>query len=152
MIDPFEALIALALNDTGLAGQVEGRIAVQHRYGQDAGAPDEGVPGDWPLGAKSLIFSPTAANPQLYVQVQRVRAACRCYGMTPVDCMDVFRALVDMTRFNGKRVVNTSEGRALVYWANLLTQPQLIVDDELVWEMPYFSVVLEAEIAEEAVP
>lgn len=158
MIDPFEAVIALASLDTGIGEQVGGQVALQHRYGQD-GVSTGSTSGDWPLGSKGLVMTPTPAVPQLYVGVQRVRAAVRCYGQTPVDCADVFRALVAWSRFNGKRVVeqvsinSTGEkGNALVYWTNLVTSPQLIVDDELVTEMPYFSVVLEAEVAEDDVP
>jgi hypothetical protein len=142
-VDPYEALVNLAAADTaGIAAAVGSQVALQHRYGQDSG--------DWPMRSSSLIIGPGAGVPELYVEVQGVIAEARCYGDTPADCALVHKALVGWTRHNGRREIAVTGGTALVYFVVVLTQPALFYD-EMLNDMPYFLVLLQASVAEELV-
>lgn len=148
-IDPYEALVALALADSDIAAQVGTQVDIWHHYGQDAG--------DWPLTSKSLVFVPSGGemdrdNPW-FVPLFEVR----CYGDSPFDCGQVWRALVAWTvEHNERRTVTVTEGKALVQY--ILPQPgqgmpRLLFDEDVRPNggMPFYSVLMQAEVANQTV-
>lgn len=141
-VDPLEAILNLCKNDSGLYDITSGQIDNQHHYGQDAG--------DWALDSNALVLTPTGGPPQLYVQVQKVQLEARCYGNTPYDAGKVYRYLQAVTRSDQRRTVQVTEGTALVYYFVPRGQMRLDYDEEVrpLGGMPFYSVQLEAEVAE----
>lgn len=149
-IDPFEALIKLALLDYGLTNIVGERVDIWHHYGQDFG--------DWSLSSQSLIFVPAGGPTTPGSIVETVQVEARCYGDSPADCGALWMALRRWSSghneyLGGRREVETSWGAALVYNVIPLTQPRLLFDEDIKPNggMPFFSILLETSIANAAV-
>lgn len=142
-IDAIEAIVTLAAADTDLAAETNNQIAAQHRYGQDTG--------DWPVGSKAAVFVPSATESLIHVQVQRQRFEVLCYGPTFADAGRVWQKVNALCRFNGKRVVTTGDGDALIYYLVVRVQPQPDTDDDLPRPTPLYRVIVEAEVAEQPV-
>jgi len=142
-VDPFEALVTLAQQNSGLADETGGRIDVMHHYGQDAG--------DWPLDAKSLVLTPVSGVPPILDDtVQRVGLEARCYGDTPFDAGRVYMRLVDWLRTAERVTVDVTGGTALVYYVIQTSSQRLALDDEVRpgGGMPFYGIPLRAEISE----
>lgn len=140
-VDPYEAVIALAMADSALYSRVAGRIAQQHRYGQGST--------DWPLDAGALVMLPAAGAPHLSAAVQRFQLEARCYADTPYKAGQIWRDLVAFSRVNDRRVATVSEGSALVYYVVIRAEPRLIIDDEIRPRgMPAYLALLEAAVSE----
>ena len=145
MIDPYEALVTLARADAGLTAVVGDRIDVWHRYGQDFA--------DWSQTVQSLLFVASGGELNKDDGYMRPVIECRCYGDTPFECGEVWKALVAFTvEHNERRTVVTSSGKALV--ADFLPRtgegmPQLLFDEDVRPRggMPYYSVFMQATIA-----
>lgn len=146
--DPFEAVIALAAADAGLAAITGGRVDMLHRYGQDVN--------DWPLNAQALTLTPaTGAVPELNDPVQNLALAARCYGDTPLEAGQVYMKLVDWLRASAiKRTVAVTGGTALVYFVQPVSSPALGLDDEIRpgGGMPFLGIQLQAQVSELFVP
>lgn len=145
-VDPYEAIIKLALADDGLTAVVGTRIDIWHHYGQDAG--------DWNLKLQSLIFVPAGGPVVPDRETRRPNIEARCYGDTPYECGQVYRKLVDFTEgHNERRVVQVAEGNALVYYILPVQEPILQFDEDIRPNggMPYFAVQLQAEVANRTV-
>jgi hypothetical protein len=148
-IDPYEALVALAAADAGLVAQCGAQIDIWHHYGQDVG--------DWPLTSKSLVFVPTGGELDADSPFARPSFEVRCYGDSPYDCGQVWRALVAWTvEHNERRTVTVTEGKALVQFVLPLPgegMPRLLFDEDIRPNggMPYYSVLMRAEVANQVV-
>lgn len=142
-IDAIEAVVTLAEADSALDTETGSQIAVQHRYGQDGG--------DWVPGSKAAVFAPLAAAPHIHLQVQRQRFEVHCYGPTFAEAGRVWQRVNALCRFNGKRVVATGDGDALIYYLVVRVQPHADVDDELPRPTPVYRAIVEAEVAEQAI-
>lgn len=141
-VDPYEAVLELAQADTGLIAVVSTRIDMQHRYGQDTD--------DWDLDARSLTLTPVGGAPEWDDQVQRIQIEARCYGDTPADAGDVYRALVGFCRAKEGEKIAVTGGSALIYFVLPVSAPRLILENEIRPQggMPYYLVLLQAEVAE----
>jgi hypothetical protein len=142
-VDALEAVLAHARADDGIMAQVDGRLAVQHRYGQDAD--------DWPLDAKSLILRPAAGLPQLYLASSRHQLEGRCYGRTGLQAWEVWQEVDAWLDSTTKATAETEQGTALIYYVIPVSQPTLLMDEELERPMPFYSIFLEADVAKETV-
>lgn len=127
-VDPYEALLNLALGDTRLTDVVGTQIDMRHHYGQDS---EDGY-ADWDPTSQALTFTPVGGlRPDWYDQVQRVQIEARCYGDTELEATAVYRALIDFSRMNEKAVIAVTGGEALVYVIYPIGSPQLIVEPEV---------------------
>jgi len=102
VVDPLEAVIALARADSALSTAVGARIDNRHHYGQSGS--------DWTLDAKSLVLNALSGVPQLYVNVQKPQIEARIYGDTFYDAGRVYNKLVDFMRVNERRTVAVTGG------------------------------------------
>lgn len=143
MVDPYEAVIALAKDDPDLYAICSGQIAMEHKYGQDTG--------EWDQESNSLIFRPIGGLPDIYIGMQRVQIEAYCYGDTPHDCSEVYDKLIAFTR-QPRRTVGVTEGIALVHYVLTRANARLINDEEIrPHGMPVYLVLIEAAVAEDLV-
>lgn len=146
-LDPYEILVTAARDDGDIFAAVGTRCDLWHQYGGD--------PGDWSLTASSLIFVPSggAMNQDTVSLTPQVEA--RCYGDSPFACGQVWLALLKFSSKHNpaRRVVTVTNGDGLLYRVNVLTQPQLLFDEDIRPNggMPFYSVQCEFEAAGEAV-
>lgn len=148
-IDPYEAIITLALANADLAAECGTQMDIWHHYGQDVG--------DWSLSSKSLVVVPAGGELDVDVPFSRPLFEVRCYGDSPFDCGQVWRALVAFTvEHNERRTVAVTEGTALVQY--ILPQvgqgmPRLLFDEDIRPNggMPFYSVLMRAEVANQTV-
>lgn len=140
-VDPYEALIKLALSDDGIVDAVDVRVDIWHHYGQDSG--------DWSLAASSLIFVPAGGPMNQDDNVQDIRVEARCYGDSPYACNLVWKAVLAWSRnLNERRVQAVTEGSALIYYVLPLEHPRLFFDEDIRPNggMPYFAIPIQAKI------
>jgi len=143
IVDPYEAVIKLAQADYRLAELTGNQIAQRHQYGQDSG--------EWSQESASLIFRPVGGPPDLYIGQQRIQVEAHCYADTPIECGEIVRALIEWTR-QPRRVIEVTEGDALVYYIVPRANARLLMDTEIRPQgMPDYMVLLEAAISEETV-
>ena len=146
-VDALDALIHLALADSGLSSLLSNRIADRHRYGQDTG--------DWPQDAQALTLSPVpGAVPDVDCGTQVMQVDARCYGDTFFAAGEVYKKLVDFTRHDARRVVTVPDvGEALIYNVTLNGTPRKEMLDEVRPNggMPAFIVNLICRVAEQTV-
>ena len=143
-IDPIEAVIELARTDTTLIAEVSTQIDVWHRYGQDSG--------DWPLNSKSLVFVPSGGEQDRHNPWARPVFAVRCYGDSPFDCGQVWKALNDFTFNQPRRNVTTGDGKALISYVLPVPgggMPTLLFDEDVRPNggMPFYQVEIVAEVS-----
>lgn len=151
-IDPYEALITLALADSGLTSLVSTRIDVWHHYGQDSG--------DWGQTAQSLVLRPF--DGEFHTDDQADTAWCRpliearCYGDSPYDCGQVWQKLMSLCSRAYRQTVTVNSQTALINY--FLPQPgggmpRLGFDEDVRPNggMPFYSVILAAEVSAESV-
>jgi len=142
-VDPYEAVIKLAQADYNLADVTGNQIAQRHRYGQDSS--------EWDLDSAALVFRPVGGPPDLHLGQQRVQIEAHCYADTPIECGEIVRALIEWTR-QPRRVVEVTEGDALVYYVLPRANARLLMDDEIRPQgMPDYMVLLESAVAEQTV-
>lgn len=160
-VDPYEAVITLARREPSIkalcdvshsvtGAYLRTQVDMRHCYGQD---DHDLATGDWRQDSQGLTFTPVGGSPQLDVRVEAVAFEARCYGDTPNEAWAVYRALMEMTRYNERRVVPITAGNALVYWVRPLGGPRLVVEDEIrpSGGMPCWAVQLKAEVSGELV-
>jgi hypothetical protein len=119
MIDPLEAAIKFLTARTELSG-LSGRIASKHKYGEE-----------WTTAQSSLVVILDDSNPNLYVQMHDVRLEVWSLAPTDAAAMDIWMALVGISRANERVVVVTSGGDALVYSFTPESGPSYLPDKEL---------------------
>lgn len=119
MIDPIEALIAAMAQDADLNALVDGQIAERYKFGDG-----------WNIPSKAIQVQLSDGEPDMYCQWQRPRIEVRCYGETRPEAMAVYRALVTFSRHTHREVVETSQGKALVYYFLMDSGPSLLVEDD----------------------
>ena len=140
-VDPYEAVIKLAQADYALSDVTSNQIAQRHRYGQDSS--------EWDLDSQALVFRPVGGLPDLYVSQQRVQIEAHCYADTPLECGEIVTALIEWTR-QPRRVVNVTNGQAMVYYVLPRANARLLMDDEIRPQgMPDYMVLLEAAVSED---
>lgn len=122
MIDPIEALLALARADAGLQDVVDDRIAGEQRFGKD--------PGDWSVDDPALTLNWDSGPVELYVNVQTPHVEARCFGRSFAEAAKVYKALVSFTRALNRETVETSSGKGLVYYANITSSPGRLIDPD----------------------
>lgn len=142
MIDPLEAVIALAENDADLRQLTEGRVAARHRFGESDRA--------WPLQSKALQLRYDGGTPDLYTPRQMVRLEARCFGESQSAASQVYGSLVALTRNADRKVIQTGEGKALVYWLLMASGPSFLQDPDT--QMPFILVFLDAAVSEQDIP
>lgn len=143
-IDPYEAIVLVARANSSLSTLLGTQIDIWHRYGQDSG--------DWVLGSQSLIFVPSGGDAERDVNVSNPILNARCYGDTPFECGQVWKALNDFVFNQPKRTVVTSNGKALVYYVLPVEgggMPTLLFDEDIRPNggMPFYEVALQASVS-----
>ena len=112
VIDPLEAMLALARADTGLASVTSNQIARKHKF--KAGAQSQS---SWKTPSKALVIRYDVGGQQdIYVSDQCVRLAAECYGEDESQAGLVYTGLIALFRVDDRRVVTTRNGQALIYW------------------------------------
>ena len=160
-VDPYEALINMARVDPSIAPVcnafdpetgvfLQSQVDMRHHYGQENDIYD-GV--RWEQDSQGLTFTPSGGSPELYVRVHAVTLEARCYGDTNKEAWEVYKALMEMCRVNGQRVIPVAGGNALVYWVKPLGGPRLFVEPEVrpSGGMPCWVAQLKAQVSEELV-
>jgi hypothetical protein len=138
MIDPLETVIAALALDVPLADLVGGRIAAKHRYGAS-----------WTVGQAGLAVYLSGGTPDLYRGQQEVRLELRAYAGSQVVAMRIWQRLVRISRELNRQVVNTANGKALLYALYQASGPSLLFDPDL--GMDFALAFFEAHVSEEAV-
>lgn len=148
-VDPYEAIVLLALTDSDLQGEVSNRIDVWHHYGQEAN--------NWNAAAgeadKSLVFVPSGGELNLDVGFSKPTFEARCYADTPFECGEIWKALVAFTvEHNEARTVSVTQGTALVKFvlpASGQGMPGLRFDEDVRPNggLPFYSILLQAEVS-----
>lgn len=138
MIDPVEALLKLARADAGLIEVVDDRIAGEHRFGKGDG--------EWSIDQPALTLNWDGGVTEMYVEVQTPRIEARCYGKSFAEAAKVYAPLVSFSRSLNRELVETSAGRALVYYANITQSPGRLIDPDA--EVPLLLCFIEAAVAE----
>lgn len=134
VIDPLETVITWL--ETALTS-VSGRVAGKHRYG--AG---------WTETQTGVSVHLDGGTPELYAPVAVPRFEVRIYADDQVKLMDVYRALVALSRANGRLAVVTTKGTALVHYFLPASGLSMPYDETL--RMDVGVCFFEAMIAEEA--
>ena len=160
-VDPYEAVIELARGDPSIkavcdvfdaetGAYLRTQVDMRHHYGQEHDSYDGPR---WEHDSQGLTFTPSGGSPELYVRVHAITLEARCYGDTNVEAWAVYKALMEMCRVNGRRVVPITAGNALVYWVKPLIGPRLIIESEIrpSGGMPCWVAQLKAEVSEELV-
>ena len=164
-VDPYEALVNLARVDPSIApicnvynpappigdgAFLRHQVDMRHHYGQEHASYDGPR---WEQDSQGLTFTPSGGSPELYVRVHAVTFEARCYGDTNKEAWAVYKALMEMCRVNGQRVIPIAAGNALVYWVKPLIGPRLIVEPEVrpSGGMPCWVAQLKAEVSEDLV-
>ncbi len=119
MIDALEAVIAYLKVDADMALLVEGHIAAKHQFGSG-----------WTIPSKALQVRYDGGRPDLYTQRQVVRLEVRCYGEEQYQAARVFRQLVATSRNADRKVIETSDGDALIYWLLMASGPTFVIDPD----------------------
>lgn len=115
MIDPVETVIAYLHLDGPLAEIVSSRVANKHRYGDTTQG--------WTHGQAAIAVRQEAGAPDLYRPVVVARLEIRCYANSPHEAMAIWLRLGDIARETERVVVQTTEGRAMLYY--LVARPAL---------------------------
>jgi hypothetical protein len=102
VIDPLETVITWL--EAALTG-VSGRVASKHRYG--AG---------WSESQTGVSVHLDGGTPEIYAPVAMTRLEVRIYADDQVKVMDVYRALVALSRGSARFAVVTTKGSALVHY------------------------------------
>ena len=146
MIDPLAAIIALLVSDADLALLIEGRVAEKHKYA----LPETDVL-RWPNPSKALTVQDAGGGTtDLDTPRQLPMLDARCYGESEYEAKRVYRALISITRQYERAVVETGDGKALIYY--LLPNGQPRADYDAALEIDSLIVPLRAAVAEESVP
>ena len=119
MIDPLEAAIQFLLSRAELSG-LGSRIAAKHKYGEE-----------WTTDQSSLVVILDDSEPNWYVQVQDVRLEVWSLAADDSAAIDIWMALVAISRTVGRSVVATSQGNALVYSFLPESGPSYVPEKEL---------------------
>ena len=119
MIDPIEALIAAMAQDADLNALVDGQIAERYKFGDG-----------WDIPSKAIQVQLADGEPDVYCQWQRPRIEVRCYGATRPEAMAVYGAVVKFSRQTHREIVETSQGKALVYYFLMDSGPSLLVEED----------------------
>ena len=134
-IDPLEAVIKWLENSLT---SVAGRVAGKHRYG--AG---------WSESQTGVSVHLDGGVPDLYATVATPRLEIRIYSGNQETVVEVWRALVGLSRSNERFSVSTSKGNALIHTFLPETNLSLIYDEVLKMEMGI--IFFNAIVAEEPV-
>ncbi len=146
MIDPLAACIALLFADADLNLLTAGRIAVKHKF-----ALPESDLSRWPTPSKALqVTEAPGGEIDLDAPRQLLRLEARCYGESEFEAMRVYKALISASRMDDRAVIDTGDGRALIYWLLMDGSPSFAFDPDL--EIDTVVAPLRAAVAEDAVP
>lgn len=123
MIDALEAILLWCKAQPGITALVDTRIAARHRFRLTSG-------GGWEDTATALtVRLTTGETADLDGASNRVRAEARAYGGSSAEALSVATALLNaLNGRNGRSVVTTPAGRALIYWLVADGGPSLDVD------------------------
>lgn len=121
MVDPLEAAVAFLRGRDELS-VLSDRIAGQkHRYGEG-----------WAVGDTGLVAVLDGGTPELYVPTQRTRLEMRAYAGGAAAAMDVYRALVVISRVAERVLVEVSDDdQAFIYWFLPVSGSSMLFDDDL---------------------
>jgi len=147
-IDPYEAIIALALADSGLTAVCSTRIDIWHRYGQGADS--------WSTNDPSLIFVPSGGEADRDNAWSRPLLEARCYATSPFDCGLVWKKLNDFVFNQPRRTITITDGKALINYILPVAgdgMPRLQFDEDIKPNggLPFYAVQLVAEVSNLAV-
>jgi hypothetical protein len=134
-IDPLETIIAWLTNNLT---SVEGRVAGKHRYGNG-----------WSEGQTGVSVHIDGGTPDLYSPICEPRLEIRVYADDQVKIVDVWRALIALSRTQERFAVATSKGAALVHNVKPESVLSMLYDEIL--KMDLGVVFFSAKISEEAV-
>lgn len=147
VINPYEALVALAKADTDISGLVGTRVDVYHHYGQSAG--------DWSTEDPSLIFIPTGGVLDMYNGWMRPEFFARCYAPSVNQAMKIWEALIAFSiEKNYRREIGITDSKtALVEFVLPLEgggMPSYGLDDDIVAQnggLPYLEATYRTSVA-----
>lgn len=146
MIDPLAAIIALLFADADLNLLTSQRIAAKHKFALPSTDPLR-----WPTPSKALqITLSPGTQVDLDTGRQLPRLEARCYGESEFEAAKVYKAIVDASRTYDRAVVDTGDGKALIYWLLMDGSPSFLFDPDL--QIDTVVAPLRAAVAEDAVP
>lgn len=111
VIDPLEAMLVLAQAHQPLTALVGDRIAAAHDFAT------QNKKTSWKTPSRAFVLRYDIGGQQdIHVADQCVRLAGECYGEDAADAGLVYTAIVSLFRIDERQVVDTSRGKALIYW------------------------------------
>lgn len=119
MIDPLEAALKFLSGRSELS-TLGGRIASKHKYGEE-----------WTTDKSSLVVILDDSQPNWYVPIQDLQLEIWCLAAEDAAAIDIWMALVSISRSVGRIVVVTSQGNALVYSFLAESGPSYLPDPEI---------------------
>lgn len=138
MIDPLEALIEYTRRDADLGNLIADRVAARNMYGDG-----------WALGLRGMSLRYDGGPSDLYTERQTLRLEGRFYGQGQAEAAKVWKQFHALTRTAERVTVETTQGKALIYWVKPISAPSLLYDPEL--RMDYFLQFFSAAVHELAV-
>jgi hypothetical protein len=115
MIDPIATIIAYLASSAAVRDVTGGRIAAKHKYALGL-SDDDVAPDAWPTAAQALRVQPGAGTPDFNTRTQRLDLQVTCFGESQARAMEVYRAVVSVTRDTERTRVITGDGDALLYY------------------------------------
>ncbi len=119
--DPLAVVMAYLSTHPALA-LLAGRIAAKHKFALEDG-------GDvWALGSQALRVQPLPGPADTDFHRQTLDMAATCYGASQASAMEVYRALVTVSRTTERTLVAAADGTVLLYFALIVSTPVLGVE------------------------
>jgi hypothetical protein len=130
VIDLLTAFIVYLGSDADLNTLTSGRIAAKHKFGM--GRDVAGTQIGWPDGAQALQLSYAGGEtPDLSGGMLKARLDTRCYGASQEEAAAVHNRLITIADAFQRTVVETGDGKALLYWLVLTDSPQFDRDPDI---------------------
>lgn len=139
MIDPLVTVVQVAILASQLASITAGRIASKAHFA----TPTES--GAWPTPSRALVLTylPGAA-PDVSAGQHRIRVEALCYGTSQLDAGQVYLALQELCNVEGRRIVPTPSGNAMLYYLLLDGSPTYDLEPNL--KLDFVRVPLKAAV------
>lgn len=134
-VDPLETIITWL--ETALT-IVNGRVASKHRYGNG-----------WTESQSGVSVHLDGGDPDIEAPIAEPRYEIRIYADDQIEVVDVWRAIVELSRNNTRFTVSTTKGTALIH--NFIQQSGLSLLYDEVLKMDMGVVFFTSKISEEAV-
>lgn len=123
IIDPVAVVLAYLADRQAIRAVCGDRVAAKHKYGLGLTAADV-APDTWPVGATALRVQPAGGIADQATSRQVTDLQLTCFGDSQAQAMQVYGAIVAVTRATQRTAVPTATGTGLLYYLVITTPPQ----------------------------